>query len=311
MTARKIVVTGAAGLVGQNLVARLKGRRDIELVGIDKHAANVALFRKVHPDVTIIEADVSQPGPWTDSLAGADAVVINQAQIGGLVEDEFTANNVRATEVILDAMRRHGIGYFVGISSSVVNSLADDFYTRSKTAQEQLFVESGIPHVVLRPTLMFGWFDRKHLGWLRRFMDRTPVFPIPGDGNYPRQPLYVGDFVSVIAASLDTRATGVHDISGHDKIAYGELIATIHDIVKPRARLVHIPYHVFWGLLWLYARFNAKPPFTTSQLEALVIPEVFPVADWPGTFGVPRTPLRQAPDETFLDPAYGRIVLEF
>ena len=75
MTARKIVVTGAAGLVGQNLVARLKGRRDIELVGIDKHAANVALFRKVHPDVTIIEADVSQPGPWTDSLAGADAVV--------------------------------------------------------------------------------------------------------------------------------------------------------------------------------------------------------------------------------------------
>ena len=47
---------------------------------------------------------------------------------------------------------------------------------------------------------MFGWFDRKHLGWLARFMQRAPVFPIPGDGRYLRQPLYVGDLCNVIAA---------------------------------------------------------------------------------------------------------------
>ena len=27
---------------------------------------------------------------------------------------------------------------------------------------------------------MFGWFDRKHLGWLSRFMSKVPIFPIPG-----------------------------------------------------------------------------------------------------------------------------------
>jgi len=31
---------------------------------------------------------------------------------------------------------------------------------------------------------MFGWFDRKHLGWLSRFMKKVPVFPIPGHGHY-------------------------------------------------------------------------------------------------------------------------------
>ncbi len=308
---RKIVVTGAAGLVGQNLIARLKGQPNLTLVGIDKHRSNVALFRKVHPDVTIIEADVSYPGDWADSFAGADAVVINQAQIGGLDENEFIANNVTATRHILAALEEHRVGYFVGISSSVVNSRADDFYTRSKTAQEKLFDASPVPHVVLRPTLMFGWFDRKHLGWLRRFMDRTPIFPIPGDGNYLRQPLYVGDFVSVIAASLAMRATGTHDISGHEKISYGALIGMIHDTVKPRARLVHIPYRLFWVLLWLYARFTRRPPFTTSQLEALVIPEEFAVTDWPGTFNVTRTPLKQALAETYLDPVYSQIVLDF
>ena len=308
---RKIVITGAAGLVGQNLVARLKSRPDVELIGIDKHAANVALFRRIHPGVTMIEADLAEPGTWSDCFAGADTVVINQAQIGGLFADEFEANNVTATRHILSAIERHAVPYFVGISSSVVNSTADDFYTRSKTAQERQFDASPVPHVTLRPTLMFGWFDRKHLGWLRRFMDRAPVFPIPGDGQFDRQPLYVGDFVSIIVAAIERRKTGTFDISGLEQVSYGDLIAMIHDIVKPRARIVHIPYRLFWALLWVYARLDKNPPFTTKQLEALVIPETFPVIDWPGEFGVQPTALRKALTETFLDPELSKITLSF
>jgi len=308
---RKIVITGAAGLVGQNLVARLKSRPDLELVGIDKHPANVRLFREVHPQVRIIEADLSEPGAWSDSFAGADTVVVNQAQIGGLFEPEYEANNVTATRLILAAAALHSVPYFVGMSSSVVNSSADDFYTRSKTAQERLFDASAVSHVILRPTLMFGWFDRKHLGWLRRFMDRAPVFPIPGDGRFMRQPLYVGDFVSIIVAAIEHRKTGTYDISGLEQITYGDLIAMIHDIVKPRARIVHIPYAMFWALLWLYARVDKNPPFTTGQLEALVIPETFPVIDWPSEFGVTATPLRRALTETYLDPELSMITLSF
>lgn len=307
----KIVITGAAGLVGQNLVARLRGQPGVTLVGIDKHPANVALFRKVHPGVEIIEADLAAPGAWSDAFAGADAVVVNQAQIGGLHEGEFTANNITATEHILRAIDTHRVPYFVGISSSVVNSAADDFYTRSKSAQERLYDASPVPHAILRPTLMFGWFDRKHLGWLRRFMDTSAVFPIPGDGNFIRQPLYVGDFAAIVAACIEKRITGTYDISGREQIAYGELIRSIHTIVKPRARLVHIPYGVFWALLWTYALFNRNPPFTTRQLEALVIPETFPVIDWPAIFGVQATPLQAALSETYLHPDYGRVVLEF
>jgi nucleoside-diphosphate-sugar epimerase len=308
---RRIVVTGAAGLVGQNLVARLKGRAGIDLIGIDKHATNVALFRRVHPDVTMIEGDLSRPGGWSECFAGADTVVVNQAQIGGLYENAFWENNVEATKHILAAVETHAVPYFVGVSSSVVNSAADDFYTRTKTAQEKVFDTSPVPHIVLRPTLMFGWFDRKHIGWLRRFMDRTSFFPIPGNGNFTRQPLYVGDFVSIILAAIENRTIGTYDISGLEQISYGDLIRTVHAIVKARARVVHIPYRLFWLLLWIYARFDKNPPFTTRQLEALVMPEVFPVIDWPGIFGVEATPLRRALEETYLDPAYGRVVLEF
>ncbi|QCK85947.1 NAD-dependent epimerase/dehydratase family protein [Phreatobacter aquaticus] len=306
-----IIVTGAAGLVGQNLIARLKTRPGTRIIGIDKHPANTALLRRVHPEIEVIEADLAVPGAWADAFAGADAVVINQAQIGGLDEAEFVANNVTATEHIVAAARTHAIPYFVQISSSVVNSVADDFYTRSKTAQERFIDTCDIPHAVLRPTLMFGWFDRKHLGWLRRFMDRTPVFPIPGDGRYIRQPLYVGDFVAVIMSCLERRTTGTFDISGREQIDYGDLIKLIHTIVRPKARIVHIPYGLFWLLLTIYGLVDRNPPFTTSQLAALVIPETFPVIDWPGIFQVQATPLRQALEETYLDPRYAGITLEF
>ena len=238
-------------------------------------------------------------------------MVLNQAQIGGLEREAFVANNIIATKNILAVMAAHATPYFVHISSSVVNSKAEDLYVETKTAQEQLVDACPIPHVVLRPTLMFGWFDRKHLGWLRRFMDRSPLFPIPGDGRFRRQPLYVGDFAAVIAASLERAATGTYDISGRTEIDYVELIAAIRRIAKARARIVHLPYRLFWALLWLYARFDRNPPFTTNQLEALVIPEIFPVIDWPAIFGVAETPLEDALRETFLDPRYSHVVLDF
>lgn len=307
----KIVITGAAGLVGQNLIARLKPKPDVSIVAIDKHVTNTAMLRRMHPQIEVIEADLAEAGAWADAFASADAVVLNQAQIGGINEAEFIANNVTATEHIVAAMRKHGTPYFVHISSSVVNSRADDFYTRSKTTQERFIDTVEIPHIVLRPTLMFGWFDRKHLGWLRRFMDRTLVFPIPGNGKFIRQPLYVGDLAAIVAICLETKATGTHDISGLEQINYGDLIRLIHTVVKPRARIVHIPYHLFWAMLFVYALVDRNPPFTTRQLEALVIPERFPVIDWPKIFGVEATPLRRALEETYLDPRYSQIVLDF
>jgi nucleoside-diphosphate-sugar epimerase len=142
-------------------------------------------------------------------------------------------------------------------------------------------------------------------------MARSPVFPVPGSGRFLRQPLYAGDFAAIIAACLDTQALGVHDISGLEQISYIDLIRLIREIVGARCLVLHVPYGLFRTLLATYARFDYDPPFTTKQLEALVLPETFPVTDWPARFGVRATPLREALEETFLDPAYCGVVLDF
>jgi nucleoside-diphosphate-sugar epimerase len=309
---KKIVLLGGAGLVGQNLVARLKSRGYTNVAVLDKHRANLAILGRLQPDIVAEYADLAEPGDWERHFSGADVAVMLQAQIGGLFFEEFLRNNVESTRLALDAMHRHQVPYFVHVSSSVLESVADDFYTRSKRQQEQLVLQSPIPHVVLRPTLMFGWFDRKHLGWLSRFMRKVPVFPIPGHGRYMRQPLYVGDFCEIIVNCCERKdVTGVFNISGHEKIFYVDMIRAIRNAVGSRTLIAKIPYSLFYFLLWLWARFDKKPPFTTQQLTALVAPDEFEVIDWPSIFGVRYTPFAEAVHETFNDPRYSGVTLEF
>lgn len=308
----RIILPGGAGLVGQNLIPRLQARGYTNIVVLDKHAANLGVLRRLHPAVTAELADLAEPGDWQRHFNGADTVVMLQAQIGGPDRRDFVRNNVDATRHVLDAIKTHRVPQLVHISSSVVVSVADDFYTQTKKEQEALVLASGVPCPVLRPTLMFGWFDRKHLGWLSRFMQKVPVFPIPGHGRYMRQPLYVGDFCNVIVSCIERHImSGVYNISGHEKVDYIDIIREIKRATGARAAIVKVPYGLFHALLWAWGLFDKNPPFTTQQLAALVARDEFEVIDWPGLFGVPSTPFAAAIDETFNDPIYGAVALEF
>ena len=307
----KIVITGAAGLVGQNLVVELKRQGYTRLVAIDKHAHNLQILAGLHPDVRTVLADLAEPGDWQDEFEDAGCAAQLHAQITGKHSDVFTRNNIDATSLVLDAVKRHRVPWLVHISSSVVNSVANDDYTNTKKAQERLVVESGIRHCVLRPTLMFGWFDPKHLGWLSRFMAKTPVFPIPGDGKFMRQPLYERDFCRCIAACIEREPEGaVYDIVGDTRIDYVDIIRTIKKVKGLRTLIVHIPIGFFALLLRTYSLFTAKPPFTADQLKALSAGDDFRGVDTESVFGVRQTEFEDAIRESYTDPRYGHIVLE-
>lgn len=280
------------------------------MVVLDKHHNNLEILRKMHPDIVTVNADLADRGDWEKYLDGADVVVMLQAQIGGIDFTQFQRNNIESTQHVINAMKAN-VPYLVHISSSVVESVSNDWYTNTKKEQERIVAECGIPNVVLRPTLMFGWFDRKHLGWLSRFMRKVPVFPIPGHGRYMRQPLYVGDFCNIIISCIEKRITGSFNLSGHEKVDYIDIIREIKHAIRSRTLIINIPYWAFHTLLAIWAVFDHTPPFTTQQLAALVARDEFEVIDWPRIFGVTPTPFAKAIDVTCNDPIYGHIVLDF
>ena len=102
----KIVLTGAAGLVGQNLIVELKAQGYTRLVAIDKHEYNLGILRELHPDVEAILADLAEPGAWEDSVSRTPPASCNCTRRSpASIRDLFVRNNIDATRRVLDAAR--------------------------------------------------------------------------------------------------------------------------------------------------------------------------------------------------------------
>ncbi len=307
----KIILPGGAGLVGQNLIFRLMDKGYTNIVVLDKHRNNLEKLKEIHPYVVSEYADLAERGPWVEHFVGADVVVMLQAQIGGNNSNAFERNNVLSTKLILSEMKKNEVKYLVHISSSVIESVANDDYTKTKKEQEALVIKSEINSAILRPTLMFGWFDRKHLGWLSRFMKKTPVFPIPGNGRFIRQPMYVGDFCKIIVSCIENRKIGLYNISGLEQVDYIEIIRSIKRATRSHTLVLKIPYKLFYFLIYFWGLFDKNPPFTTQQLVALTAHDIFEVIDWPKIFDIQATKFNDSVKEAFADPVYSQITLEF
>ncbi|MFY0649774.1 MAG: NAD(P)-dependent oxidoreductase [Methylophilaceae bacterium] len=310
---KKIIITGGAGIVGINLVKALVEKNTSNIHVIDKNHYNLNLLKKLFPSITTHHYDLSKKGKWENIFVKKSHVFMLHAQISSLNWQDFKKNTIDSTQNVLIVIRKKGISSsdIIHVSSSVVNSMADDYYVRSKKIQENLVQKFSKNILILRPTLMFGLFDRKHLGWLSRFMRKFPIFPIPGNGQYIRQPLFVEDFVKILASTLFIKKKGILDISGKEQITYISIIKEIKKIQKSKTLIIKIPYIFFYILLKIWALFDRNPPFTIYQLKALTIPEVFPTADWESIFNVKTTKFRIAVTRTYGNNKYKDIKLRF
>jgi nucleoside-diphosphate-sugar epimerase len=301
---KRILVAGAAGMVGQNLVPLLRARGDA-VVALDKHPENLALLERLNPGVETVLTDLSEPGDWMDRFAGVDAVVDSKAQIAAQDPAVFERNNVTAQVRILDACRRGRVAHLVHLSSSVVLSAARDPYADSKRRAEGLVRRDGVPFTTLRPPLMFGCFDVKHLGYILRVLERTPLLPVPGSGRYVRQPLFVDDLCRVILACLDRPPSGAaHDVIGHERLAFIEILRTMARERGLRRLILPVPMPVFSLALRLHGRLTARPAFIQDQLDSLTAGDEFAVGRWTEEFGVEYTPFVAALRRTYASPCF-------
>jgi nucleoside-diphosphate-sugar epimerase len=249
-------------------------------------------------------------GPWESEIHDGDVLVVLHAQITSTRTEMFEQNNVLATQRLVEVAKARGARFLVHVSSSVLHSRVVDDYVRTKRKQEEIIRSSGIAHCVLRPTLMYGWFDPKHLGWLARFMEKAPIFPIPGDGRFIRQPLYAQDFSKVIEWCIDERPDGsIFDLTGPDHVTYVEMIKAIRQTKGIRRLLVHIPVPLFRVLLQAYATISRNPPFTRDQLDSLAAEDDFYGVDLKEVFGVEPTGFASGIRATLTDERYGGILV--
>jgi len=281
---KKIILAGGAGLVGQSLLKVLDYRK-YQIIVIDKDKALITRLKPIFPHVKFITMDLSNREVLEKFDISCDYIVTMQAQIKGIDYDAFKKNAVICTQNLLRSLKNlKKKPYLIHISSSVINSKADDFYTRSKRDQEKLIQNWTGKKVILRPTLMYGEGDNKHFYVLLNLMRKFHFFPLPGNGIYIRQPLFAMDFAKVIDDCIKNSRGGVFNISGLELISFKDCLIKLKKHYKYFAIFIPIPIVLFRWLLRFAALITKKTPFTEQQLDALIIPETFEMIDWPKTF---------------------------
>lgn len=151
-----ILVTGAAGFVGRNLVENLKNIRD----GKNRTRPNIVIEE-------IFEYDLSSGPDKLDKYCKKADFVFNLAGVNRPKEpEEFTKGNFGFAITLLNTLRKHGNKAPVMLSSSIQAALTGRFgtseYGLSKKAGEDLFFqygkETGVRVLVYRfPNLVGKW----------------------------------------------------------------------------------------------------------------------------------------------------------
>ena len=251
----KAVVTGIAGFVGSHLAERLLDS-GAEVTGLDCFTdyyarsikeANLAELRS-HPRFQLVETSI-QDADWPRLLDGTTHLFHLAAQAGvrrswGTDFSVYTANNVDATQILLEACVESSIARLVYASSSSVYGdavpipMREDAkpqpvspYGVTKLAAEHLchlyWVNYQVPTVALRYFTVYGPRQRPDMAFnrfLREIQSGKPI-TVYGDGEQTRDFTFVGDAVTATVAAADCGDPGgVYNIGGGSRVSMNHVL---------------------------------------------------------------------------------------
>jgi uncharacterized protein YbjT (DUF2867 family) len=235
MTASQLdVVTGAFSYSGAVITRELqaRGHRVRTLTGHPGRAP-------AGTDVEVRPLDFADGARLAESLRGAHTLYntywVRFAH--GQVTHDAAVQNSR---VLFDAAVAAGVQRIVHVSIMHPSLSSPDSYFRGKAEVEQALEQTGIPHAVARPSVLFGGNGVliNNIAWLLR---RLPVFAIGGGGHYRLRPIHVDDLAALLVSLGDSSDTVVMDAGGPESLPFRELVTVIKAATGSRALVVPVP----------------------------------------------------------------------
>ena len=138
------LVTGGAGFLGQELIARLEAAGCTNIVTISRNEGKLVALKEKFPFVKVIPGDIADPYCAEKAVQGVDAIFHLAAfKHVGLAEQnvrECVLGNVTGTMNILELTRKYPIEFILGISTDKAAQVSG-VYGASKLLHERLFTD--------------------------------------------------------------------------------------------------------------------------------------------------------------------------
>ncbi len=255
MKRKKVVVTGSNGLLGQKLIKLLVGRNECEVFAISRGKNRMhsksgytyysidltraedleKLLHEIRPDFLV----------HTAAMTNVDACELNPEECDRM-NVEVVENLVR----ILKPIHTH----LIHLSTDFVFSgLKGSFYTEedepdpvnhyglSKLRSEEVLQASGISYAILRTVLVYGLVDGNDRSnvvlWVKNSLEQKKEIRVVTDQL--RMPTYAEDLAEACWLAIDTRATGIFNVSSSELISIYDLALEVADAFGLDKSLIH------------------------------------------------------------------------
>lgn len=232
---RKILVTGAAGFIGSNLVDALLDR-GYEVVGYDNLSTGQMDFLKCalrHPKFFLHVADIKDRAGLCSAMEGCDFVfhlAANADVRHGLAHpDRDLETNTRGTFHVLSAMREMGVKRIAFASTGSVYGepamiptpelapmpIQTSLYAASKVAGEGMIsamAEGGIleeAYIFRFVSILGERYTHGHVyDFYKQLVEHPERLDVLGNGHQKKSYLYVGDCIRAMLIAVDSGYAG-------------------------------------------------------------------------------------------------------
>ena len=262
-----VLVTGGTGFVGPHVVHALRAR-GLPVRALVRKPARASRLAAWGAELAV--GDVTDPASVRAACEGADTVVHLVAIIKGKPED-FERVMTGGTRNVVAAAQEAGVRRFVLASALGLDERSKEAvpYFAAKWEMERAVSESGLEHVIFRPSFVFGR-DGGVLPTFVRLARYAPVTPIVGPGTQRLQPIWVEDVAEYYALAVDEPAAAnrTFELGGPDAVGWNEFWERLKRVLGVHRPTVHIPF----GLMRAQATVTERlpgAPVTRDQLTML------------------------------------------
>ena len=244
MKQKKILVFGASGAIGRNLIRKLaKNNFIITAVTRNLHQKGYILKTQANAGyINIVEASIFDEQKLKNLISKND-ICINL--VGILFEKKQTFNQIHALFPLQlsNACNELRIKKLISISALGVKEGHTSKYMQSKLQGEKNIRNIFKQSVILRPSLILGpncsFFNT--FGSLAQY---SPIIPLVGSGKTKFAPIYIENVCEAIVKSLeiDNFEPKIYELGGPANYSFKELIEILLREIKKKRILISIPF---------------------------------------------------------------------
>lgn len=265
-----IFLSGASGFIGGHILSALSAQGERVTCLLRPASAARSHIERL-PGVRMVEGEWTEPANWLRELAGHQALVNAVGIIRETRGASFAQIHTITPITLFDAAVRVGVSRIVQISALGADEGATSPFHLSKRAADQFLLHLSTSSVILRPSLVYGPADHSMAFFSR--LARLPLTPVPGDGCYRVQPLYVRDLARAVLIALQSPdfPTGPVDLGGGEVLTFNAMLDLLARQQGNRrgARKVHIPWKAISLLALATELAGGHGPITRDELSML------------------------------------------